>query len=137
MKSEFHKNESGLILTEDDFQKISRLLDQAEPRIAEFLEDELGRASIVHSEQLPDDVISMNSKVRFRDLTAGKELEFTLVYPYETNNGANENKVSVLAPLGSALIGLRVGQEIDWPLPDGRTKRLKVISVIYQPESER
>lgn len=121
------ENQDNLIITQDDFQKISRLLIAAQGDLAELLQEELNRAFIVTSEELPQDVVAMNSKVSFQDIDSGKELAVTLVYPHEAN--INENKVSVLAPVGSALIGLRVGQVINWPLPNGKEKRLKVVSV--------
>ncbi|UOF01150.1 nucleoside diphosphate kinase regulator [Bdellovibrio reynosensis] len=121
------ENQSNLIIASDDFHKISTLLNAAQGELAELLQEELSRASVVPNEVLPADVVAMNSKVSFQDIDSGKELSVTLVYPHEAN--INENKVSVLAPVGSALIGLRVGQVINWPLPNGKEKRLKVVSV--------
>jgi regulator of nucleoside diphosphate kinase len=127
-------NQEKLILTQNDFQKLTSLVKATDSDIAELLEEELGRASVVSDEELPDDVVSMNSKVRFQDLDTGTETVVTLVYPHDAR--IEENKISILAPIGSALIGLRVGQVIQWPMPNGKEKRLKVISVLYQPESE-
>lgn len=124
------KDEDDLILSNGDFQKLSSLLNVAKPEIAELLEEELSRASVVPDNELPNDVVSMNSHVSFRDLDTGKESAITLVYPHEAS--IDENKVSILAPVGSALIGLKVGQVIEWPVPNGKEKRLKVISVISQ-----
>ena len=127
------ENDSKLILTQNDFHKLSSLVTSTKSDIAELLEDELSRASIVPPEKLPNDVVSMNSTVGFVDLDTGKESIVTLVYPYDAK--IEENKISILAPVGSALIGLRVGQVINWPMPHGKEKRLRVVSVIYQPES--
>lgn len=124
------KDEDDLILSNGDFQKLSSLLNVTKPEIAELLEEELSRASVVPDNELPNDVVSMNSHVSFRDLDKGKESAITLVYPHEAS--IDENKVSILAPVGSALIGLKVGQVIEWPVPNGKEKRLKVISVISQ-----
>jgi regulator of nucleoside diphosphate kinase len=77
------------------------------------------------------DVITMNSTVRLRDLDTDETFEYTLVYPQDANT--DEDKVSVLAPVGTALIGNRVGDEIEWPVPSG-TIHLKVEEVTYQPE---
>ena len=82
---------------------------------------------------MPADVITMNSTARFRDEASGDEREMTLVYPSGAD-GIN-NKVSILAPFGSALLGLRVGDTIEWPVPSGRTIRLRVLSIRYQPEA--
>lgn len=122
------ENQDNLILTQDDFQKLTSLINGVNLEVAELLGEELSRALIVANEELPKDVVSMNSKVRFQDLETGKETIVNLVYPHEAN--IEENKVSILAPVGSALIGLRVGQEIQWPVPGGKEKRIKVLSVL-------
>lgn len=127
------KNSDNVILTKADYEKLSSLLVNAKPEIAELLEEELGRASIVSDGELPRDVVSMNSKVSFKDLDTGKELVVTLVYPHDAD--IDENKISILAPIGAALIGLRVGQVIRWPVPSGKEKRLQVVAVLFQPES--
>lgn len=127
------ENQNNLILTQADFQKLSSLIAVADHETAELLEEELSRASVVEDDQLPKDVVSMNSTVRFQDVESGKETIITLVYPNEAN--IEQNKVSILAPVGAALIGLRVGQVIQWPVPHGKEKRFKVISVLSQHES--
>jgi regulator of nucleoside diphosphate kinase len=75
----------------------------------------------------------MNSRVRFEDLDSGEQLEVTLVYPRDAD--VDQSKVSVLAPVGSALLGLSVGQSISWPLPGGKSRHLRVVGVTYQPEA--
>lgn len=127
------KNQNHLILTQADFQKLSFLVNASTSESAELLQEELGRASIVADEELPKDVVSMNSKVRFQDLETGQETIVTLVYPNDAN--IEENKISILAPVGSALIGLQVGQVIQWPVPSGQEKRFKVLAVLSQQES--
>lgn len=129
------ENQSQIIITHNDFQKLSALVSNSTSQLAELLEEELDRATVVTDEELPDDVVSMNSTVCFTDLDSGAESVVTLVYPHEAN--IEKNKISILAPIGSALIGLRVGQVIQWPVPNGKEKRLKVISVLFQPESEQ
>ncbi len=123
-----------LILTQNDFQKLSALIGSTNQEMVELLEDELSRVMVVADDELPKDVVSMNSKVSFQDLDTQAEFVVTLVYPHDAK--IEENKISILAPVGSALIGLRVGQDIRWPVPNGKEKRLKVTSVIYQPESD-
>lgn len=125
--------ENQLILTKADFEKLTSLIHTANAESADLLEEELSRASVVADKELPADVVSMNSKVRFQDLETEKETTVTLVYPHDAD--IEENKISILAPVGSALIGLRVGQVIQWPVPKGKEKRFKVLSVISQPES--
>ena len=127
-------NHDNLILTSGDFQKLSSLVSSTQTKIAELLEEELSKASIVPDDELPQDVVSMNATVRFQDLDTEKESTVTLVYPHEAN--IDENRISILAPVGSALIGLRVGQMIIWPVPNGKEKRMKVTSVLNQLEKK-
>ena len=96
------------------------------------LENELDRARVVAPEAVPADVITMNSRAELLDLDTGEHMEFTLVFPSEAN--IDEGKISVLAPLGTAMLGYRVGDEFDWTVPYG-LRRLKVTSVHFQPEA--
>lgn len=126
-------NSPSLMMTQEDFQKLSALVENVDTDVAALLEQELDRAQIVMKEELPNDVVTMNSEVKFMDLDTNKELVVVLVYPQDAN--IEKNRISILAPVGAALIGLRVGQTIDWPLPTGKEKHLKVTSVIAQFES--
>jgi regulator of nucleoside diphosphate kinase len=129
---------SELIITRADRQRLGTLVDKAaqaglvERRHLDELEAELERATAVEPQEVPADVITMNSTVRLRDLDADESFEFTLVYPRDAD--ADEGRVSVLAPVGTAMIGYRVGDVIKWSVPAG-TIRLKVEEVVYQPES--
>jgi len=117
-----------------DLERLEGLLGELRagaPEIAEGLRSELDRAKIVEPEEVPPDVVTMNSTVRFTDEETGKEFERTLCYPHEATGGSD--KVSILAPLGSALLGLSVGQSIDWPVPGGRTARIRILEVVSQP----
>lgn len=96
------------------------------------LEQELMNAEIVAPQEVPGDVITMNSSVRLKDLDTKKELTYTLVFPADADTG--QNKISVLAPIGTAMIGYRVGDVITWAVPAGQ-RRLKVEKVLYQPEA--
>lgn len=96
------------------------------------LEQELSRANVVAPQNIPPDAITMNSKVLLKDLELGEEVEYTLVYPEEANLA--ENKISILAPIGTALLGYREGDIISWKVPAGVVK-LKVEKVLYQPEA--
>src|SRR5690606_17221906 len=99
----------------------------------EELEQELARAEVVPSEEISPDIVTMNSRARFVDEDEREELEMTLVYPRDAD--IEQGRISVLAPVGAALLGLSVGQEIEWPLPRGGTKRLRVSAIVYQPEA--
>ena len=96
------------------------------------LQFELDRANIVAPEEMPPDVVTMNSKVIFRMESSNTEFALTLVYPGEVADG--EGEISVLAPVGSALLGLREGDEISWPKPGGGLLKVRILKVIYQPE---
>jgi len=127
-------NSKFIQVTETDLQRLEELLAHLPPsRNHTLLENELARAQVVDSEEVSADVVTMNSRVRFRDVYSGTEREVTLVYP----NGASidHGRVSVLAPVGAALIGLAVGDEIDWPMPSGDERRLRVVAVPFQPEA--
>lgn len=119
--------EDNIFLTETDFQKISQLINATQSPIGELLDEELGRASIVADDQIPNDVVKMNSIIDYIDVEDGKLTTVTLVYPHDAN--IDNNKISILSPIGAALIGLKVGQSISWPLPSGKEKLIKVKSV--------
>lgn len=122
----------SLYLTQDDLERLSNLLDAQGGRFAK-LEGELARAIVVSRGEIPRDVVTMNSRVVFENETTGERREVTLVYPREADIDAG--RISVLVPVGTALLGLRVGQSIDWELPSGEKHRYRVIDVPYQPEN--
>ncbi|MEQ4576293.1 MAG: nucleoside diphosphate kinase regulator [Gammaproteobacteria bacterium] len=97
------------------------------------LSEELGRARIVAPEQMPADVVTMHSRLECQDELQGDTHTLTLVYPNEAD--VERHRVSVLAPVGSALLGLSLGQCIDWETPQGRKLRLRVTAIHYQPEA--
>lgn len=128
-------NADVILITEKDLLRIKHVLSFQNSEDFENLELELDRAKIISDDLVPTDLVTMNSKVKFLVLQENKEMIITIVYPSDANFA--EGKISVLASLGSALIGLRVGQEINWMFPDGKTKTLKIIDVLYQPEANR
>lgn len=126
----------SLILNRLDVQRLERLLDdlaQDSPG-ALALQDELDRAEqIVAHDQVPAGVVTMNSRVHCREESSGKDYHLTLVYP---KDAGREGNVSILAPIGCALLGLSVGDQIDWPAPGGKTLKLTLLAVEYQPEAD-
>lgn len=96
------------------------------------LAGEVERAVIVEPEQMPPDVVTMNSKVRVRDQETGEESEYTLVFPHAAD--ISKGRISILAPIGTAILGYRAGDVIHWQVPGG-TRVIQVISVLYQPEA--
>lgn len=130
------KKRPVLILSSLDLQRVERLLESqpAEARAAHAaLMEELERATVVEPGAVPPTVVTMNSTVRFRTEPDGKEFERTLVYP--TGMDGSAEKVSVLAPIGSAMLGLSVGESIEWPAPRGGTMTVRIMEILYQPEA--
>lgn len=118
-----------------DMERIEALLERMPPAQVQahaWLREELDRAKVVEPAAMPRDVVTMNSTVSFVDEAGGTPLTLTLVYP---NAAGKPGTVSILAPVGSALLGLAKGKQIGWPTPDGHTRRLTVLSVDYQPEA--
>ena len=125
-----------IVISSPDLDRLERLLDSVSPLHApglDALRRELDRAEVVEPHEIPPNVITMNSTVRFVDEVSGREFELTLVYPDDAH--LTHGTVSVLAPVGSALLGLRIGDAIDWPAPSGTTLRLRVTAIAYQPEA--
>lgn len=117
-------------------QRLEQLLEQPAWRDAvgiDALRNELARANVIEPGDMPADIVTMHSTARVEDESTGEAHELTLVYPREADGSAG--KVSVLAPVGSAMLGLRVGQSIEWRMPDGRHAHLRVVSIGYQPEA--
>jgi regulator of nucleoside diphosphate kinase len=123
----------SILITEQDFERLALLILHSSGPNAAILEEELGRAEVVSQKKIPNDVVTMNSVVTFVSRETGKESEIKLVYPKDAD--VTKGHVSVLAPVGVALIGLRVGQSIDWPMPNGQSRQLAVTGIKYQPEA--
>lgn len=98
----------------------------------EALRGELDRAQLAPSEAMPPDVLTMNSRVRFVAEPAGREVEVTLVYPRDFTGASGQ--LPVTAPAAIAVLGLRLGQQIEWLAPGGQTARTRVVDIPYQPE---
>ncbi len=96
------------------------------------LQAELDRADVLAPEQVPPTVVTMNSTVKFSIAETGKEFCLTLVYPRDMDGSAD--RISIFAPVGSALLGLSVGDELAWPGPGGKAMTVRVTEVLYQPE---
>jgi regulator of nucleoside diphosphate kinase len=124
-------------LTDFDLRRLDALFERirrqvSPPSTLSVLERELGRAHVVSPDQVPKNVITMNSRVVVLDLDTQEQRELTLVFPSMANIEAG--LVSVLAPLGTALLGSREGSELSWRTPRGE-RRLRVERVVYQPEA--
>ncbi|MET0855625.1 MAG: nucleoside diphosphate kinase regulator [Telluria sp.] len=93
---------------------------------------ELARADIVEPEDMPPGVVTMNSTVRFEIDSPDEQFCLTLAYPKDMDQLSNG--ISILTPIGTALLGLSVGDTIDWPRPDGQLLQVRLLEVLYQPE---
>ena len=132
------KKVTTIYITELDHNRLSGLIDRTRERngtdreYLNKLEAELDRAEIVEPKDIPADVITMRSKVRLKDLVSGESNTYSLVFPTEADFA--EGKISVLAPIGTAILGYRQGDTIEWPVPSG-LRKLKVEEILYQPEA--
>lgn len=120
-------------LTQADLDRLLALIESSAGKPFEKLEGELLRAKVVPRDRIPHDLVTMNSRVVFENETTQERREITLVYPDLADIDAG--RISVLVPVGTALLGLRVGQSIDWTLPSGETQRYRIVDVPYQPEA--
>ena len=116
-----------IFVTSNDYERLSSLIENFRSSLVDDLEEELTRATIMPASELPFPVVTMNSKVKFQDLESGRETEMTLVYPDQAN--VAESKISILAPIGIALLGLRMDEVIEWPVPSGHSRKLKVVHI--------
>jgi regulator of nucleoside diphosphate kinase len=128
----------SLTVTTHDARRLEALLQVASVRsapMAALLEQELSRATLVAPQDVPPHVVTMHSRVVCKDEASGGLHEVELVYPHEAD--ADRGRLSILAPVGTALLGLAVGDAIDWPVPGGRVTRVRVMAVPFQPEAIR
>lgn len=127
-----------IFITEHDSKRLRELIEQAKlverrpNAYLEKLEIELSRGEVVAASDVPPDVVTMNSRVHLLDLDSHEEMVYTLVFPQDADIAAA--KISVLAPIGTAMLGYRVGDTFMWQVPDG-VRRLQVKQVLYQPEA--
>ena len=131
--------EATIYITALDRQRLEKLIEIAEERdgggdreYLRKLEQELDRAETVATEEVPGDVITMRSRVRLSDLNTNEDVIYTLVFPTEAD--FSKGKISILAPIGTAMLGYREGSVIEWQVPSG-LRRLKVEEILYQPEA--
>ena len=116
-----------MIVSIDDYVRLRELV--ADHALAE----ELDFAIVVPSDRIPKNVVTMNSRLIYADESTGQTREVELVYPSEADPVVG--RISVLAPVGCALLGLSAGQSIDWNLPSGQVHRLRVERILSQPGS--
>ena len=132
------RDQRPIVVTRADHERLSRLVETARNRrrweemhlaaLAEELED----AEVVAPESVPPDVVTMRSRVRVLDMVSGQAATYTICYPVEASLEAG--RLSVLAPIGTALLGYREGDVVEWPVPGG-VRILKIEKLLHQPEA--
>lgn len=131
-------SERTIFITDTDRDRLEKLLlgtrvwSSRDKEHLQALEEELDKAHTVASRDIPADVVTMRSQVRVKDLNAGTEMDLSVVFPSEADS--ETGKISVLAPVGTALLGYRVGDTVEWKVPGG-LRRLKIERILYQPEA--
>ncbi len=128
----------NIVITQGDYDRLRPLVDGgrafsgSDAQSVGRLAQELDRAEIVERNALPGDVITMNSRAKLKDLDSGEMREYRLIFPTQERHG---NDISILAPIGTAMLGYRVGDVIEWQVPRG-IRRFEVVEVLYQPEAQ-
>jgi len=131
-------SEKEIYITKFDLERLSSLIeeirqhDDKRKMDLSSLERELDRGHVVEPEDIPKDVITMNSRIIFTDVASKETMTVSLVFPSDAD--FEKKKISILSPIGTALLGYRIGDTIEWKVPSG-TKRLRIDEVIYQPEA--
>jgi regulator of nucleoside diphosphate kinase len=127
-----------IYITKFDLARLKELLQvgisfkERDRDYLESLQNELDRAHVVDSAAIPHNVVTMNSRVRLKDMETGEEKIYTLVFPSDADIA--RNRILILAPIGTAILGYRRGDTVDWLVPAGKRK-FRIQEVLYQPEA--
>jgi regulator of nucleoside diphosphate kinase len=127
-----------IYITDYDLTRLRELLEvgisvpERDRQSLEALQGELDRAHIVQPTAVPHDIVTMNSRVRLADVETNEEQVYTVVFPSEAN--LEQRKISILAPIGTAILGYRVGDKVEWRMPGG-IRNLRIEEILYQPEA--
>ena len=130
--------QTAIHITKSHYERLSALIEKTRERDPmdrenlKKLETELDRAEIVDGNDISKKVITMRSRVRLKDLVSGEANTYSLVFPSEAD--FSQGKISVLAPIGTAILGYKSGDTIEWPVPSG-VRKLKIDKILYQPEA--
>jgi regulator of nucleoside diphosphate kinase len=131
-------NAKNIVITEADYARLLRLIESSrhfrkrDAAHLDDLEEEVEHATVVKAGDVPHDVVTMNSRVRIKDLDSGRVMTYEIVFPNDAD--VANNRISVLAPIGTGLLGCSVGATVEWQVPSG-LRRLRVLEVEYQPEA--
>lgn len=127
-----------IFITQNDRDRLEELIDVAEEfddqnrQDLQGLQEELDRAKIVKPAKVPPGVVTMNSRVLLRDVDTSEEMTYTLVFPKDAD--IDTGAISVLAPVGTAILGYSEGDVVEWKVPSGR-RRISIEKILYQPEA--
>jgi regulator of nucleoside diphosphate kinase len=127
-----------IYITDYDLTRLKELLHvgisfaERDRQSLEALQGELDRGHIVEPAAIPHDVVTMNSRVRLTDVETNEDQVYTVVFPSDAN--LDQRKISILAPIGTAILGYRVGDTVEWRVPGG-IKKLRIKEILYQPEA--
>jgi regulator of nucleoside diphosphate kinase len=127
-----------IYITDNDMRRLRELIMVArefgreDEKYLQELEKELDRAKILNPKSVPSDVITVNTKAVLKNLDTKESVSYKLVFPEDAD--INKGYVSILAPIGTALLGYRIGDTVEWKVPAGIV-RLKVEKILYQPEA--
>lgn len=127
-----------IYITKYDLSRLKELIEvglsfkERDREYLESLQNELDRAHIVDPVAIPHDVVTMNSRLRLKDLGSGEEHSYVLVFPSDAD--IKQNRISILAPIGTAILGYRAGDTVDWAVPAG-TRKMRIEEILYQPEA--
>jgi regulator of nucleoside diphosphate kinase len=128
----------SIVITEFDYARLQQLIESSrrfrhrDAQHFDALQQELERATVALAEEVPGDLVTMNSRVRVEDLDSGQVYAYQIVFPKDADLA--KNRISVLAPIGTALLGYGAGTTVEWPVPSGM-RRLRILNVEYQPEA--
>ena len=131
-------NEKTTYMTEYDIDRLEAFLEGAmksyryDRHVLESLQEEIGKSLVVDSRRIAPDIVTLNSRIRLRDLDTNQEMVLTLVLPGMAN--LEEGRISVASPIGTAILGYAAGDIIEWKVPSG-AKTIRVEEVLYQPEA--
>ena len=130
--------EREIYITSQDLKRLKKELSMAGVSYShgrddlQLLAKELDRAKIIEASEIPEKIVTMNTRLIFRDLDDDSTMEVTIVFPIDAN--INKGKISVFSPIGTALLGYSEGDIIEWKVPSGIT-RIRIEKVLYQPEA--
>ena len=131
---------NNIIISESDYARLRHMIESSrrfrrrDVEHLDALQQELERATIARSSEIPHDLVTMNSRVRVEDLDSGHVYAYQIVFPKDAD--VAKNRISVLAPIGTALLGYGAGTTVEWQVPSGM-RRLRILGVEYQPEAAR